>query len=133
VFGALWLTAGAGTVAVFAQADVANSTVKGKVMDQTGAAVVGATINVLNADRGVVRSVRTDVEGAYQAPLLQPGAYDLRVEASGFQSQVLQNVVLTVGQVGVHYAARTVPAGSIVATERCEYSSVPNALANLRT
>ncbi|MGH9855015.1 MAG: carboxypeptidase-like regulatory domain-containing protein, partial [Blastocatellia bacterium] len=97
----LCLTADAETVAVFAQADVAHSTVKGKVMDQAGAAVSGATITVLNAERGVVRRVKTDGEGAYQAPLLQPGVYELRVEASGFQSQVLRKVALTVGQVGV--------------------------------
>jgi hypothetical protein len=90
-----------GAVAVFAQADVAHSTVKGKVMDQAGAAVSGATITVINAGRGVARSVKTDSEGAYQAPLLQPGVYELRVEASGFQSQVLRKVALTVGQVGV--------------------------------
>jgi hypothetical protein len=98
----LCLTAGAETVAVFAQADVAHSTIKGKVMDQAGAAVSGATITVINAERGVVRSVKTDGEGAYQAPLLQPGAYELRVEASGFQTQVLQKVALTVGQIGVY-------------------------------
>src|SRR5262249_54578954 len=70
-------------------------------MDQAGAAVSRATITVLNAERGIVRSVKTDDEGAYQVPLLQPGTYELRVEASGFQSQVLREVVLTVGQVGV--------------------------------
>jgi hypothetical protein len=99
--GFLWLTASAATVAVLAQADVAHSTVKGKVMDQAGASVSGATITVLDAERGVARSVKTDGEGAYQAPLLQPGTYELRVEASGFRPEVLEKVVLTVGQVGV--------------------------------
>lgn len=101
-FAAVLLFAFAGTGAVFAQADVAHSTVKGRVMDQAGAAVSGATITVLHAERGVVRRVKTDGEGAYQAPLLQPGVYELRVEASGFQSQVLRKVALTVGQVGVY-------------------------------
>src|SRR5262245_50701512 len=100
--GFIWFTAGADTVAVFAQADVAHSTIKGRVMDPVGAAVSGATITVLNAERGVVRSVKTDGEGAYQIPLLQPGTYELRGDASGFESQVLQEVVVTVGQVGVY-------------------------------
>jgi hypothetical protein len=102
VAGSVWLTAGADTVAVFAQADVAHSTIKGKVTDQLDAAVSDATITVISAGRGVVRSVKTDDEGAYQVPLLQPGTYELRVEASGFQLQVLNKVVLTVGQIGVY-------------------------------
>jgi hypothetical protein len=95
----LWLTAGAETIVIFAQADVANSTVKGKVTDQLDAAVNGATVTVINVERGVTRSVETNSEGTYQVPLLQPGIYDLRVEASGFQTQLLQKVSLTVGQV----------------------------------
>src|SRR5262249_25693799 len=102
VAGSLCLAAGAETVTVFAQADVAHSTLKGKVTDQVGAPVGAATITVLSAGRGVVRSVKTDDEGAYQVPLLQPDTYELHVEASGFQPQVLQKVVLTVGQVGVY-------------------------------
>jgi hypothetical protein len=102
VVGSLWLTAGAETFAVFAQADVAHSTIKGKVTDQLDAAVSKATITLLSAERGVVRSVRTDDRGDYQVLLVQPGAYELRVEASGFRPQVLQKVVLTVGQVGVY-------------------------------
>jgi hypothetical protein len=99
LFGFLWLTAGAESVAIFAQADVANSTVKGKVTDQLDAAVSGATVTVMSAERGIVRSVKTNSEGAYHLPLLQPGIYHLRVEATGFQTQVLQKVSLTVGQV----------------------------------
>lgn len=97
----LWLIVSAGTAEVSAQADVANSTLKGKVMDQAGAGVSRATITVLNGERGVVRSVQTDDEGAYRVPLLQPGTYELRVEAGGFQALVLQKVVLTVGEVAV--------------------------------
>jgi hypothetical protein len=102
LFGFLWLTAGAETVAIFAQVDVASATIKGKVTDQFDAAVSGATVTVINAERGVVRSVETNSEGAYHVPLLQPGIYDLRVEAGGFQTQVLQKVSLTVGQVVVY-------------------------------
>ena len=53
VTGFLWLSAGAETVEVFAQAGVADSTVKGNVMDQFGAGVSHATVTVMNAERGV--------------------------------------------------------------------------------
>jgi hypothetical protein len=102
LLGFLWLTTCAGTVIVFAQADVANSTLKGKVTDQFDAAVSGATVTVINFERGIIRNVKTDDGGDYQVLLLQPGTYDLRVEVKGFQSQVLQKVVLTVGQIDVH-------------------------------
>ncbi|MET0621974.1 MAG: TonB-dependent receptor [Pyrinomonadaceae bacterium] len=100
------IAAGAGAtknvLVLFVQSDVANSTLKGKVTDQLDAAVSGAAVTVINAERGVVRGVKTDGDGAYQVPLLQPGTYDLRVEASGFQSRVLLKLVLTVGQIGVY-------------------------------
>ena len=73
VTGFLWLTAGEETVEVFAQAGVADSTVKGNVTDQSGAGVSQATVTVVNAERGVVRNSKTDDAGAYRVPLLQPG------------------------------------------------------------
>jgi hypothetical protein len=102
LFCFLLLTAGAATVAIFAQGDIASATIKGKVKDQLDAAVRGATVNVMNAERGVVRSAKTNSEGTYYVPLLQPGIYDLRVEAPGFQTQVLKKVSLTVGQLVVY-------------------------------
>jgi hypothetical protein len=132
--GFLWLTAGAQTVEVFAQAGVADSTVKGKVTDQSGAGVSLATVTVINAERGVVRSVKTDDEGAYRVPLLQPGTYELRVEAAGFKSQVLQSLVLTVGEVAVrdmklqvgqiNMAVSVSAAPTLVETERTQQSDI---------
>src|SRR5690242_10150094 len=78
----LWLMAGGATVDILAQADVANATVKGKVMDQFGAGVGSATITLVNAEHRVVRTVNTDGEGNYSVPLLQPGTYDVRIEAT---------------------------------------------------
>ena len=128
----LWLMVSAETVAVFAQADVANSTVKGRVVDQAGAGVRRATVTVMNPERGIVRSVKTDDEGDYRVPLLQPGTYDLRVEAASFQPQVLQRVVLTVGEVAVHdielqvshikEAVTVSAAPALVETERTQQS-----------
>lgn len=128
----LWLLTGAGTVGVLAQADAANSTVKGRVMDQSGARVSRATVTVVNAERGAVRSVKTDDEGIYRVPLLQPGTYELRVEALGFQSQVLRGAVLTVGEVAVHdivlrvspidVAVSVSAAPALVETERTQQS-----------
>jgi hypothetical protein len=133
------------TAAFFFQANVANATVKGKVVDQLGRAVSAATITIVNSERGIVRTVKTDDEGSYRAPLLPPSTYELRVEATGFQVRVLQSVVLTVGEVAVRdielrvgqlNAAVSVDAApALVETERTQQSdtveraqiaSVPN-------
>ena len=100
-FCALLLTFATCAAIALAQADVATSTLKGKVFDQAGAAVSGATVNLANAERGLVRTVETDGSGSYRIPLLQPGSYDLRVEGHGFQPALLKHIVLTVGQIGV--------------------------------
>jgi len=97
----LLLTANTESIVVFAQADVANSTLKGRVTDEVDAAIGGASVSAVALERGVVRSVQTNSDGSFQLPLLQPGAYELRVEASGFQTFISQRFVLTVGQVGV--------------------------------
>ena len=128
----LWLTAGAETVQVFAQAGVADSTVKGNVTDQSGAGVSQARVTIVNSERGVVRNTKTDDAGAYRVPLLQPGTYELSVEAAGFQPQVLRDVVLTVGEVAVrdvelqvsqiNVAVTVSPAPALVETERTQQS-----------
>src|SRR3984893_71344 len=70
----------------------------GAVTDQTGGVISGATVIVLDTQRGVSRTLTTDEAGAYNAPTLIPGTYTVRVEAKGFKKLERQNVVLEVGQ-----------------------------------
>src|SRR5262249_36586626 len=122
----------AGGSVVFAQADIAAATVKGIVTDETGAGVNDATITLTNTERGCASSVRTDDEGVYRVPLVQPGTYDLRVEATGFQPLVLSGVVVTVGQIDVrdftlgvrevNEAVTVSPSPALVETERTQQS-----------
>lgn len=93
--------AGTFAAALFAQADVSTATLKGTVTDESRAFVPGATITARSVERGTTRAVATDSEGSYQIPFLQPGLYEVRVEAQGFETKVLQNIDLTVGQVGI--------------------------------
>ncbi|HTH38158.1 MAG TPA: carboxypeptidase-like regulatory domain-containing protein, partial [Pyrinomonadaceae bacterium] len=89
-------------VVSFAQADVSSSTLKGKVIDQNRSRIAGATLTVVDAERRVARTTTTDNEGIYLLPLLQPGSYEIRVTAKGFQSRVLTGAVLTIGQIAVY-------------------------------
>src|SRR6202140_3604053 len=70
----------------------------GTVTDQSGGVVSGATVTVLDTQRGVARTLTTDQAGEYSAPTLIPGTYTVRVEAKGFKRVDRQNVVLEVGK-----------------------------------
>jgi hypothetical protein len=72
--------------------------IMGTVFDQSGASISGATVTVLDVDRGVTRALTTDDAGEYNAPNLTPGNYTLRAEAKGFKKLERQNVALEVGK-----------------------------------
>ena len=69
----------------------------GTVTDQSGGVVAGATVTVIDTDRGVTRPLTTDDAGAYNAPNLTPGNYTVRVEAKGFKRLERQSIVIEVG------------------------------------
>jgi hypothetical protein len=70
----------------------------GAITDQTGGAVAGATVTIVDVERGVNRSLTSDTAGEYNAPSLTPGTYTVRAEAKGFQTIQRENVVVGVGQ-----------------------------------
>jgi hypothetical protein len=84
---------------VFPQSDVSSATIKGTVTDPSGAVVVGATVTAKHSSTGVSRADKTNSEGIYLIPTLQPGAYEIRIEATGFETAVASRIELTVGQV----------------------------------
>lgn len=69
----------------------------GTVADQSGGVVSGATVSVIDTDRGITRTLTTDDAGAYNAPNLTPGNYTVRAEAKGFKRIERQGVVIEVG------------------------------------
>ena len=87
---------------VFAQSDASTATIKGSVTDPNNAVVAGATVTATSLERGNKRSVRTESDGGYAIQTLQPGLYEIRIEAAGFETTVLSKVELTVGQTGVY-------------------------------
>src|ERR1700756_4371452 len=56
----------------------------GRVTDQSGAIVVGATVHALNAGTNVSMDASTNDSGYFEFPLLTVGAYVLTVEKPGF-------------------------------------------------
>ena len=82
--------------ALFAQGSFGR--ILGTVTDPSGAVIAGATVSIIDTQRGLARTLMTDQAGEYNAPNLIPGAYTVRVEAPGFQRLDRQNVELEVGK-----------------------------------
>ena len=81
-------------VAAFAQ----TAELRGFVADSSGSALPGVIVTILNVATGVERSVVTDDQGAFRAPVLQPGSYTVISSLMGFGTDT-RKLALTVGQV----------------------------------
>ena len=82
-----------------AAAQGAPATISGQIIDVKSALpIAGATVI---ASRGHNRagSTHTDSSGHYTLPGVAPGVYTLTVSASGFQSAITQDIVVTAGSV----------------------------------
>ena len=67
--------------------DLDNVTITGRVLDQNGAIIPGATIGAVLMKTGATRKTVTDDEGRYRIIQLQPGTYILRAISRGFAPQ----------------------------------------------
>src|SRR5437867_3495500 len=81
--------------ALFAQGNFAR--ILGTVTDPTGAVIPGATVSIIDKDRGLARTLTTEEAGLYNAPNLIPGTYTVRAELPGFKRLDRENVVVEVG------------------------------------
>jgi len=70
------------------------ATLTGSVSDASGAVVPRANVTVLNTETGFVFTSVTTNEGTWYVPNLNPGTYQLKIEASGFKSYVQNGILL---------------------------------------
>src|SRR5688572_24409365 len=83
--------------AVPVMAQVTTADITGRVLDQNGAAVAGATVTARNAGTGQERSAQSDQQGNYTIAELLPGTYDITVEAANFSKAVVKGREVNVG------------------------------------
>lgn len=93
--GALLLLMLAFAVPSLAQTNKA--TITGTVTDAKGAVLEGATVTITSVGTNAEREVKTSSDGVYKAPLLDIGIYKISATAQGFQTTVLGNIELHVG------------------------------------
>jgi hypothetical protein len=79
--------------------DLDNVTISGRIVDERGDVVAGATVTVELEATSVKRSVTTNEEGQYRFIQLEPGTYTLTVPPyTGFEEFVVPNLTLVAGQ-----------------------------------
>jgi len=72
--------------------------IEGRVVDDSGAVLPGATVMLRNTETGLARAIVTDAEGRYRFPALPPGLYSLTVELIGFTTEERRAIALTIGR-----------------------------------
>src|SRR3979490_1674746 len=79
-----------------AWAQTGTTSLRGTVTDKTGAAIVGASVGIVNQAQGLSRGTTTDGTGSYEFSALPPGSYMLKVESKGFRKFEQKNLQLLV-------------------------------------
>ena len=87
----------AGASPAMAQAG-ASTGFAGRVTDESGAGVPGATVTVTGVDTGSKRVVKTSDDGAWEVRFLSPGSYTIQFEADRFKSLRREGVSATTAE-----------------------------------
>jgi hypothetical protein len=75
-----------------------SAALSGRITDQSGAVVPGATVTAKDTDTGISRTSITDAAGRYELLALPVGRYEVEVQKSGFAVALRSGIVLVVGQ-----------------------------------
>ena len=83
---------------IWAQGVSGSASVAGTVTDTSGAVIPGASVVLLNVERGSEQEVSTNEAGNYAYPDITPGTYSVRVSSDGFQTREVTDLQVQVGQ-----------------------------------
>lgn len=98
-------------LAAYAPCQETRAKLTGLITDSTGAVVPNAPVEVVNINTGATVVVKSNAQGSYTAPFLQPGTYKVSLQMTGFKSYVhaglelqteatvSENIVLQIGSV----------------------------------
>jgi len=76
--------------------ETTSGTLEGKVTDDKGASVPGATVSVTGAQG--LQAARTGTDGRFSIPFLKGGKYEVKVEAPGYATIVLKDVEVQINR-----------------------------------
>jgi hypothetical protein len=78
--------------------DLDSVTVTGRVLDQSGAVIPGATVEAIVVKTGAARTTVTDDAGRYRIIQLDPGDYNLQASGGGFGLQIIPGLAFVAGR-----------------------------------
>lgn len=79
-------------------AQLGTSALNGKVIDATGAIIVGATITIINTTTNQTRQTTSDERGLFIINSLAPASYKITIVAEGFTTVTTDNVLVRIGE-----------------------------------
>jgi Carboxypeptidase regulatory-like domain/TonB dependent receptor/TonB-dependent Receptor Plug Domain len=85
-----------GTPSAWSQID--SGTIRGVVVDSTGAVVPGAMVSVRNEENGLVEQQASRGDGAYNFTALKVGVYTVTARAAGFETVERKHLSLSIQQ-----------------------------------
>jgi hypothetical protein len=98
VVGLVLFLAAVAAAPALAQSQATTGVIEGTVLDETGAAVPGASVTMRNTATNYERTATTDADGRFRGLLLPLGPYRVTVAKSGFATLVRDGINLAVGQ-----------------------------------
>ena len=132
-FKRLFVAATLSTCALFAQ----TSSVSGRVLDASKAAIAGAQVTLIRVDTGDRREAVSSNEGYYDFPLLIPGIYSVTAEKAGFDKETATGIKVETGEVSnvdiallVGSVSQTVDVESALPQLKTESASVADVVEN---
>ena len=94
---ALALTGILAAASAFPQSQATTGEIRGRVVDATGGVLPGVTVVISDLSRGITRTLVTDPDGNFVAPLIPPGTYEVTASLTGFQPAKHKAIKVTVG------------------------------------
>jgi hypothetical protein len=93
------VTLGAAALAVSALPVAAQEkgAITGVVTDATGGVLPGVTVTVTHVATNVSQTFVTNREGVYEAPFMTPGVYRVSASLDGFNTGVVEDIVVNIG------------------------------------
>src|SRR5262252_8080599 len=120
------------------QTQITTGVVQGTVLDESGAVLPGANVEVKSLETNSAKSLTTDTDGRFVFLQLSPGRYNLTVSKQGFATLIQESLELTVGQ-SINFTLKmkvsgasehiTITATPVVDTTATQSSSTLNELA----
>jgi hypothetical protein len=104
--------------------DLDNVTISGRVMDQNGAVIPGASVTTTLSKTKTERTVVADDEGRYKIIQLEPGVYTVKASFANFATEEKTDLAAVAGQ-NVQLDFTLKPAGVTAETVVVTQASVP--------